>query len=111
MQNKQNGKGDVSAPSTTTETEKFDPDEWEPNKVESSDTVNRRVGKVLGAIRNFGIIVSVISFMIIGVKTMVGSINDKAEYIESLPSHIIGVFILLACTTIPSIIYNIASNF
>ena len=44
--------------------------------------------------------------MIIGLKTMIGSIEEKTQYKESLPGYLIGVFLLFASTTIPSIIYD-----
>ena len=56
---------------------------------------------------NIGIIVSVISLMLIGLRTMFGSLEDKSHYKEVLPTFVIGVFIFLSCTTIPEMIYKI----
>ena len=42
---------------------------------------------------------------------MLGSINEKSEYKEKLPTFVIGVFILLACTIIPDIIFKVAVTF
>lgn len=64
-------------------------------------------GKVLGVIRNVGIIAAVIILSIIGLKYMVGSLDEKANYKENFRVYIIGCALLVACTTIPSIIYSI----
>ena len=87
--------------------DKINPDDWNTTKYQKESTeLNNTVGKVLGIIRNVGIIVSVIALMIIGMRTMYGSLEDKSHYKEVLPSFLIGVFILLSCTTIPDIIYR-----
>ena len=87
------------------------PDEWKPPKLTKSSTFETKIGKILGAIRNSGIIASILSLMFIGLRTMFGSIEDKSHYKESIPTFLIGTFVLLACTTIPNIIYEIASTF
>lgn len=64
-------------------------------------------GKViLGAIQGAGIGISVIVLIVIGIKFMVGSVEEKAEYKESMKPYIIGVVFLALCTTIPNIIYK-----
>ena len=88
-----------------------DPDSWKPSDLGKSDTFEKKVGIILGGIRNCGIAVSVISLMIIGIRSMFGSMQEKADYKEALPAHIIGVVILLSCTTIPDFIFRIASTF
>ena len=90
---------------------KINPSDYYPGVLQTSNTFNERMGKILGAIRNFGIVSSVIILMIIGLKSMLGSINEKSEYKEKLPTFVIGVFILLACTIIPDIIFKVAVTF
>lgn len=83
------------------------PDKWKPDPVESNKDFNDIIGKILGSIRNIGTVVSVIALMIIGLRTMYGSIEEKSHYKELLPTFLIGVFILFASTTIPDIIYRV----
>lgn len=93
-------------------TKPIDPDSWKPDKPDqNSEEFNKKIGKLLGAIQNYGIITSVTSLMIIGLRTMYGSIEEKSHYKELFPTFLIGVFILLSCTTIPNIIYQVASKF
>lgn len=63
-------------------------------------------GKILGIVRNCGVIASVIVASIIGLKYMLGSLDEKANYKENAVPYIVGCALLLLCTTIPSIIYN-----
>lgn len=89
----------------------FNPDDWNPStavtKSTMSQTLQDKVGPVLGFIQAIGTVISVIALMIIGFRTLTGSIEEKSAYKESLPGYLIGVFLLFAMTTIPSIIYNI----
>ena len=46
--------------------------------------------------------------MILGIKYMIGSVEEKAEYKKTMMPYIIGTTILFAASTIVSIIYNVA---
>ena len=65
---------------------------------------------ILGAINVFGVIVSVITLMIIGMKYMFGSIEEKAEYKKTATMYIIGAVLVFSVTTIPNILYKIGSS-
>ena len=62
---------------------------------------------ILATIRNVGIIISLIILTIIGIKYILGSIDEKAEYKGNMALYVAGVFLLMMATTIPSIIYDI----
>ena len=65
------------------------------------------VGKViLGAVQGIGIGISVIVLAILGIKYMVGSVEEKADYKASMIPYLIGVFFLASATTIPNLIYQ-----
>lgn len=89
----------------------LDADFWKPDTPTKSEKFESKVGILLGVIKNFGIVISVITLAIIGLRAMFGSVQERSDYKESLPTHLIGVIILLACTVLPDIIYKIAINF
>ena len=64
-------------------------------------------GKILGIVRNCGAIASIVVMSIIGLKYMLASLDEKANYKENMIPYIVGCALLATCTTIPSIIYNI----
>lgn len=88
----------------------FDPDAWDPSASVSSSTIPQslqdKVGPILAFIQAIGTVVSVIALMIIGFRTLTGSLEEKSAYKESLPGYVIGIFLLFSMTTIPNIIYN-----
>ena len=88
----------------------LDPDKYTPT-VDDSEAFKSRINIVIDVIRSIGIIIAVISLMGIGLKTMVGSVEEKAEFKKVLPGYIVGVILVVAITTLPTIIYNIVSSF
>ena len=77
----------------------------------SSRRLENMAEMILGVIQNIGTAVSVIMLIVIGIKYMVGSIEERAEYKQTLKPYIIGAFLLFSGTTVPQIIYRLAQNF
>ena len=48
--------------------------------------------------------------MIIGIKYMLGSVEEKSEYKKTMIPYLIGAAIVFSGTTLPQIIYQLASN-
>lgn len=71
------------------------------------DTVGRRIMGILQAI---GIIVAVAVLMILGIKYMMGSAEEKAEYKKTFIPYIVGAVLLFAATTIANAVYNFANG-
>lgn len=76
----------------------------------SSKELETRAETILGIVQVVGTVVSVVMLIVIGIKYMTGSIEEKAEYKETLKPYLIGAFLLFSGTTVPQIIYQIAKN-
>ena len=72
----------------------------------SSTKLNNVANAVTGTIMAVGTVISVITLAIIGVRYMMGSVEERAEYKKTLLPWMIGAIMVFAITTIPSIIYN-----
>ncbi len=66
-----------------------------------------KTADLLATIRNIGIIIAVVMIAIIGFKYILGSLEEKASYKENMLIYVVGCFLLMMATTIPSIVYNI----
>ena len=66
---------------------------------------------IIRAIRTIGIIFSVIALMIYGIRYMFASIEEKAQYKETIIPWFIGGLLLTTGTYIVEYIYDIASRF
>ena len=65
---------------------------------------------IINILTTAGSICSVIVLIILGIKYMMGSAEEKAEYKKTLLPYIIGAFLVFAASTLASIVYNIAIN-
>lgn len=65
--------------------------------------------RIMGLIRNIAVIASVIIIMVLGVKYMLGSVEEKAEYKKSFMPLIIGIILVVAATSIATFIFNVAA--
>ncbi len=72
-----------------------------------TDSLMAQAGKIMGLIRNIAIIASVIIIMILGVKYMLGSVEEKAEYKKSFMPLIIGIILVVAASSIATFIIGI----
>lgn len=76
----------------------------------SADTQIQSIGgKILSAVTTAGIVLSVIMLAVLGVKYMMGSAEEKAEYKKSMMPYLIGAVLIFAASTIATAVYNLAS--
>lgn len=89
--------------------DKVHPAYYYPKVVDDSEitTLTSNVGIILGIIRNINVVVAVIVLMIIGVKFIIGSVEQRATYKEQMKPYIIGVLLAASGTTLVSYIYNV----
>ena len=76
-----------------------------------SDTFKGKIESFLGLISIVGVALSVIILTIIGLKYMLGSVEERAEYKKELRPYLIGCFILFTGSLVPQIIYDIMQAF
>lgn len=77
-------------------------------KADVDSNVIKSVGnQIFTIIRNIAAVASVVLLAFLGVKFMMGSTEEKAAYKKSFMPLIIGLFIVLAATTLGSWIWNI----
>ena len=64
--------------------------------------------KVIGIVTMLGSILAVLVLVILGIKYMMGSTDEKAEYKKSMLPYVIGAVLVFAASSIASVIYNLA---
>jgi hypothetical protein len=65
---------------------------------------------IVGILQAIGSVVSVVVLIIIAIKYMLGSVEEKVEYKETMKPYIIGCALLFSISNIVGIIYNFAVN-
>ena len=88
-----------------------DPEAWAPGAMGQTSThFEPIVKKILGVINAIGVVISVVVLMAIGIKYMMGSVEEKAEYKKTMMGYVIGALMLFSLTTIPNILYTIGTS-
>lgn len=90
----------------------LNPNDYKPGAVTTSDAQSfiDKAGVILGTIRTFGVVLSVVVLMFLGIKYMMGSVEEKADYKKAMIPYVIGVVLLFATTTLVSVIFNWANG-
>ena len=81
---------------------------WSDISANTSGTTNvQDVGNtIISAIRIGGMFLSVAVLMILGIKYMMGSAEEKAEYKKTMIPYVVGALFIFAAVWIVSTIYN-----
>ena len=66
--------------------------------------------RVLTTISNVGIVLSVVRLGIIGLKYMIGSAEERAEYKKTLLPYIIGAFLIFGASTVAKIVKTVGEK-
>ena len=71
--------------------------------------ITDKVGKIIGFLQWAGAIAGVLIITIFGIKYMMGSLEEKAEYKKSMIPFIVGVIVLIAAPQIAKLIFSIVT--
>ncbi len=66
---------------------------------------------IVTIMQTVGIVVAVVVLLVLGIKYMMGSAEEKAEYKKTMIPYIVGAILIFAATTIVNVVYNIANGF
>ena len=76
----------------------------------SVDSINKIGNQIIQIVSTVGSIASVIVLVVLGLKYMMGSAEEKAEYKKTLLPYIIGAAFVFAASTIATIVFNFTTN-
>lgn len=76
----------------------------------ASGEFNRVGNAAVKVLTTIGMVASVVTLVIIGIKYMMGSVEERATYKKSLMPYFIGGILVFGASSIASIVYNIAKN-
>ncbi len=91
----------------------INPGDFKPSELTDDDTeiVTSKAATIVDIIRIIGIIVTVVTLMLIGIKYMTGSLEEKADYKKSMIPYLIGVGVFFALSQLLAVIMKIAEGF
>ena len=66
--------------------------------------------QIIGIITTVGVVVAVIVLLILGIKYMMGSASEKAEYKKTMIPYLIGAILIFGASAITKVVVNLASG-
>ena len=76
----------------------------------SVTAINTVGNQIIQIVSTIGSIASVIVLVVLGIKYMMGSAEEKAEYKKTLLPYIIGAAFVFAASTIATFVFNFTSS-
>ncbi len=86
------------------------PSEIDVKPVKEDSEIYNVGGTIMGIIQAVAIVIAVIVLMILGVKYMMGSAQEKAEYKKTFIPYIVGAVLVFAAGTLANVVYQFASG-
>ena len=65
---------------------------------------------IIAIIQTIGVVVAVVVLLVLGIKYMMGSAEEKAEYKKTMVPYVVGALLIFAATTIVNVVYQLATS-
>lgn len=65
---------------------------------------------IVGIFQVIGIVVAVVVLLVLGIKYMMGSAEEKAEYKKTMIPYLVGALLIFAASTIVNVVYTTFSG-
>lgn len=84
------------------------PVEVKPDGTLNVDNLETVGNQIVSIIRTVGVVAAVIILMVLGIKYMMGSTEERAEYKKSMLPYLIGAVVLFAASALAQVVYQFA---
>lgn len=81
-----------------------------PTESGAASSVQTLGGKIMGVLQTAGVVVAVVILSVLGIKYMMGSASEKAEYKKTMIPYLIGAIFIFAAPTIANIVFQLADG-
>lgn len=65
---------------------------------------------IMGVVQIAGVVIAVVVLMVLGIKYMMGSAEEKAEYKKTMIPYLVGAILIFAASTIANVVYQFATG-
>lgn len=83
-----------------------------PNQINAASNVNGTTeivdigGQIIGILQTIGVVLSIVILIVLGIKYMMGSAEEKAEYKKTMIPYLVGAIFIFAASTLANMVYN-----
>ena len=68
-------------------------------------------GRIIGILQTVGVVLSVVVLIVLGIKYMMGSAEEKAEYKKTMIPYVVGAALIFAASAFAQVIYGFFTSF
>ena len=86
------------------------PGQYQPGSMSGADKVMNIGNRIIGIVQFIGSFASVIVLIVLGIKYMMGSIDERAEYKKTMLPYVIGAVLVFAITNIVGIVNSLVDG-
>ena len=86
------------------------PRSFSTGNVSNTEGIVNLGSQIVGVVRTVGVLVAVVILLILGIKYMMGSAEEKADYKKSMIPYLVGAVLIFAASAITGIVYDMAST-
>ncbi len=76
----------------------------------TDDGIQTLGNKIIGILQTLGIVLSVVILIVLGIKYMMGSAEEKAEYKKTMIPYLIGAVCIFLAPTIANVVYKFLTS-
>lgn len=106
------GSGDPGGGGSGATGVQVNPDDYQPETISTADAAPLISigGFLLSLLRNIGVIIAVIVLSVIGLKYMFGSVEEKANYKQTMVPIVVGAILLMGSSIFVQVIFNVLTK-
>ena len=67
--------------------------------------------RIIGVITTVGVVVAVVVLLVLGIKYMMGSASEKAEYKKTMIPYLVGAILIFGASAITKVVVSLGTNF
>lgn len=76
----------------------------------AAGTFDNQLNKIMGLVQGVGIGIAVIILVVLGIKYMMGSAEEKAEYKKTMIPYVVGAVLIGGAATIANAVYTFGTG-
>lgn len=77
---------------------------------DASGSVQNIGNQIIGIITTIGVVVAVVVLLVLGIKYMMGSASEKAEYKKTMIPYLVGAILIFGASAITKVVVALGSN-
>lgn len=77
---------------------------------DAQDEITNISNQIIGIITTIGVVVAVIVLLVLGIKYMMGSASEKAEYKKTMIPYLVGAILIFGASTITKVVVALGAG-